>query len=103
MRNVGLDTDGFAAIWAAREDGEESESEILRRVLKSAPKPTMVAKSDLTSQPKPSIGFHDRRNGVIFKPGFQIFRRYKGLSYKAHADNQSWIRADNGQRYPSLN
>jgi hypothetical protein len=103
MRNVSLDTDVFAAIWTAREEGEETESDILRRILNSAPKSKLAPKGDASSQPKPKIGYHDRRNGVVFEPGFRIFRRYKGRSYEARAENQSWVRADNGQRYSSLN
>ena len=103
MRNVNLDTDVFAAVWAAREDGEETESDILRRILKVPHTPKLAGKEDDGNRPKPAIGFQDRRNGVVFEPGFRIFRRYKGRSYEARAENQSWVRTDNGQRYLSLN
>jgi hypothetical protein len=36
MRTVQLDTDVFAKIWAHRTEGEETENEILRRLLGSA-------------------------------------------------------------------
>lgn len=35
MRSIEVDTEVFAAIWARRQDGEESENDILRRLLSS--------------------------------------------------------------------
>ena len=37
MRQIEIETDVFALIWANRKDGEETENEILRRVLSIMP------------------------------------------------------------------
>ncbi len=101
MRSIMVSTSAFAAIWAAREGDEDSETEILERLLGcSQPKPSVQSES---SQPGEGIGFYDARNGVHFPEGFEIFRKYDGLEYRANARNGSWIRQDTGKAFRSLN
>jgi hypothetical protein len=99
-RTLTVSTDVFAAIWARRQDGEDSEEEILRRILgcqsfdkESAP--------NLTAKNKG--GVHDTRNGVHFPRGFVAMRTYKRRQYEAVAEDGAWLRKDNGKRYPTLN
>ena len=97
-RSINVSTEVFAAIWANRADGEESEDEILRRLLGAG------GQSSPSSRASTSVdGVIDIRNGVHFPEGFEILRSYKRRSYAAHATNGSWVRSDNGQRYASLN
>jgi hypothetical protein len=99
MRSINVSTEVFAVIWAARQPGEETEDDILRRVL-GGKKPI--------SKPKnaPSLersGFHDRRYDVDFPEGFEIFRTYLGNAYRARATGGAWLLVNDGKRYGSLN
>lgn len=97
-RTISISTDVYAAIWAERLNGEESEDEILRRKLglKSTASPAPETETD-------AGGVVDSRNNVHFPKGFRAFRRYKGKSYDAVAQNGMWVRADTKQQYPTLN
>lgn len=99
-RSISVSTDVFAAIWAARQEGEESENDILRRLLGSRGKDEEV---QFKAGGSDSEGVHDSRNNVFFPRGFTTFRGYKGQRYEAKALNGEWLRIDNGQRYHSLN
>lgn len=99
-RTIPVSTDVFAAIWAQRQDGEETEDAILRRVLgcgsaSSAPPKAVTAQAD--------VGYVDTRNNVTFPRGFTIFRTYKRKEYSAVAEGGQWRRTDNGQTYNTLN
>jgi len=100
MRQITVSTDTFAGIWAARLAGEESEDAILRRLLRLKGAP-----SQGVPPPAPASvgGVFDTRNGVSFAEGFKIFRLYKGQEYEAEARQGSWVRLDDGQRFPTLN
>lgn len=86
----------FQAIWTARKNEEQSEDQILRRLLKLPGAPKQPER-DLTT----TVGFHDPRYGVKLDPNFQIFRSYKGKEYRAVAIQGFWIMGDKG--YPTLN
>jgi hypothetical protein len=100
-RQIVLSTDVYAAIWAARRVGEETEDAILRRLLgcKPAKGNAVAAVNGVTG----SGGVRDVRNGVDFPEGFEIFRHYKSREFKAVASSGHWLRNDNGERYPTLN
>lgn len=100
-RTIPISTEVFAAIWASRQDGEETEDAILRRVLGCA----KASEGDPAAALPASDtgGVYDSRNGVSFPEGFEILRTYKRKEYRAHARNGFWVRADNGSRYPTLN
>ncbi|MBG0811868.1 hypothetical protein IY145_21190 [Methylosinus sp. H3A] len=99
-RSVNISTEVFAAIWANRAAGEETEDAILRRLLgcELSSKETQ----NLTESPSGG-GVHDDRNGVNFPEGFEIFRFYKRREYVAQSHGGAWIRKDNGKRFPTLN
>ena len=97
MRTLTVSTEVFAAIWANRRPGEESEDAILRRVL------GCDASTERVAPRESGDGVCDDRNGVDFHEGFEIVRRYKQREYKARAQGGAWLRLDNGQRYASLN
>jgi hypothetical protein len=97
MRNVPLSTAVYAAIWADRQPGEESEDAILaRRFGVSAEKPP---ERDIAL----TVGFKDARHGVELPPGFTVFRTYKHKEYRARAVQGFWVLDGTGQGYPTLN
>jgi hypothetical protein len=102
-RTLTVSTPVYAAIWAKRQEGEETEDDILRRVLGCGPVPATPAATGARQMPLGAIGVRDERNGISFAEGFEIFRSYKHQEYRAKADAGSWLRLDNGQRYPTLN
>jgi len=100
-RTISVSTDVFATIWASRQEGEESEDAILRRVLGCAPASVTPA-NDVPAQTT-DVGFVDKRNDVTFPRGFTIFRTYKRKEYSAVAEGGHWRRTDSGSTYASLN
>lgn len=96
-RMINVSTEVFAAIWARRKAGEESEDAILQRLL------SVESSGEDVSTMGLSGGCVDARNRVHFPEGFEIFRTYKRREYRAEAKSGAWFRKDNGQRYPTLN
>ncbi|MFZ1907322.1 MAG: hypothetical protein WAU56_18225 [Steroidobacteraceae bacterium] len=100
MRTITVSTNVFARIWACREEGEETEDAILDRVLPGK----TDARDSLPPQSAPNIGGHtERRYGVHFPGGFEIFRTYLGKEYRAKAVNTGWILLNDSKTYQSLN
>lgn len=97
-RTVTVSTAVFAAIWANRRDGEETENTILSRMLGCSEE----ARANETAATGDG-GVHDSRNNVHFPESFEVFRNYKGKEYKAIAKQGGWLREDTGERYPTLN
>ncbi len=98
-KTISVSTEVFAAIWARRQPGQETEDTILRSVLGC----------DATGSPLPPSspvaggGVHDVRNDVRFPEGFEILRTYKRREYSAMATAGVWVRNDNRQSYATLN
>lgn len=100
MRTIQISTSVFARIWAARQEGEESENAILNRLLggESAHADTAPPHSS------PNVGGHTERSyGVHFPGDFEIFRTYLGQSYRANAVQMGWVLEKDGKTYPTLN
>jgi hypothetical protein len=97
-RPIQVSTDVFAAIWADRKPGEDSEEQILRRKfsVQDVPAPAQGA------APK-QIGFSDPRYDIELEEGFEIFRTYRGTDYRATAMNGGWILLNTGDHYRTLN
>jgi hypothetical protein len=99
MRQITVSTDVFAKIWAQREAGEDSEDAILRRLLGvSAP---LKSLPDLGERNRG--GVVDRRFGVTFPEGFEIFRRYRGVERRAKAEAGYWKLVGSDERFLTLN
>ena len=99
-RSIAISTEVFAAIWARRQPGQETEDAILRDILGV----DADAVSSLIELPMASEGgVVDLRNGVRFPEGFEIVRIYKRREYSARAIQGAWVRADNGSSYATLN
>ena len=99
-RVIRVSTEVFASIWANRKAGEEAEDTILRRLLGLG---TVTPAADKTEETPQGTGVYDSRNGVQFTEGFEILRTYKRREFAARASGGLWVRADNGQSYPTLN
>lgn len=99
-RTIPVSTEVFAAIWAARKTGEETEDAILRRILQC---PNSSELASTAEEHPPAVGYRDQRNSVEFPEGFEIFRTYKHREYKAKANAGTWVRLDNNQRFSTLN
>ena len=97
MRPINVTTDVYAAIWAARRPGEDSESAILTRIL------GVPAESRVAPRPQSaSAGWSDPRFDVSLPDAFEIFRVYKGTEYRAKASGGRWVLSD-GRGFASLN
>ncbi len=99
-RSITVSTDVYAAIWAARKEGEDSENAVLARILGC--KPSTKSKAPIDRYAKGS-GVYDARNNVRFQEGFEIFRSYKGKLFTAEAKAGVWLRTDTGVTYGTLN
>ena len=102
MRAINISTEVFAKIWAERQDGEENEDAILRRLLLRSELEDGSADS---GPPEPSLdsGHTERRFGTHFPGGFEISRIYLGKRYAARAVSQGWLLENDGKVYGSLN
>jgi hypothetical protein len=104
MRNIVISIDVFAALWAKREAGEDSENAILERLLGLPKGPPlqvrMVAVAGAAQNGSGDGGIYNRMFDVHFPPGFEIFRNYKGNDYSAVVRDGRWIMG--AQSYPSL-
>lgn len=110
MRTISISTAVFAAIWAARKEGEESEDAILSRLLVGP----MTTNSNfeqssivpLQSKPLATIentsGYFEPKYNVKFAEGEEIFRTYKGKEYRARATQGAWLLINDKKLYPSL-
>ena len=98
MRQISVSTDVFAAIWANRQVGEETEDDILSRLLASQPQ---APANDVYENG--AVGHIDLRSGATFPAGLEIFRTYKGTEYRARAVGGAWILATDGKGYMTLN
>lgn len=101
MREIRVSIDVYAAIWAARQPGENNEDEILRRVF--AVTPNLREVESRPPRESQHVGFSDARYGVELPENFEIFRVYKGTEYRARAVAGELELINTRERYPSLN
>lgn len=97
MRSISISTPVFAAIWAARKNGEDDEDAILRRLLEIAPDKLVD-----TPPTAAASGVHISQYDLHLPEGFSIFRVYKGQEYRAEVSGGRWLLRNNGHHYPSL-
>lgn len=102
-RSIEISTDVFAAIWAARKDGEENENQILERLFNCRTTDSFQILAVEDNECITVDGYYDNRNDVHFREGFNVFRNYKGTLYTAVATKGQWQRLDTGQMFTSLN
>ncbi len=105
MRTIIVSTDVFAALWAQRQAGEDSENAILERILGLPVGPPIaqqiVAGGGRAGRNGDGLGgIYNRMFDVHFPAGFEIFRTYKGREYSAVVRDGRWLME--GQSFPSL-
>lgn len=101
MKSIQVSTEVYAAIWSNHQSGEDSEDAILRRILKVRALPAKKPSNNVSNNVK--IGFIDARYGIELPEGFEIFRTYLGVEYRAKAMGGKWLLLTTGKAYPSLN
>lgn len=103
MRTIQVSTEVYAAIWADRQEGEESEDAMLRRKYRVPRK--QMAPAPTTPMPRgdKQDGFAEPRYGFVVPEGFEIFRTFLGKEYRARATRGAWRLDSDGRLYPSLN
>lgn len=106
-RPILISMDVFAALWARRKPGEDSENAILERMLGLPKGPPLPPQMGLMRAQRQAAGRGDGEGGIVnarfgvhFPAGFEIFRTYKGKTHKAMVQDGSWVM--NGMRFPSL-
>tara|TARA_E500000318_G_scaffold20871_1_gene21390 strand:+ start:2685 stop:3128 length:444 start_codon:yes stop_codon:yes gene_type:complete len=102
MKSIMVSTPVFAAIWSTRAEGEETEDQILRRILQLPETAPGSSGSNLTEPANRQDGFVATRYNVHFPEGFKIHRAYKGQRYEAVATGGAWSLQPSGQRFHSL-
>lgn len=102
MRSIEVSTDVFAKIWALRAPCEDSEDQILRRVLSFTDPGAPKTISGQLSKGG-AVGFYDSRHDVRFPEGFEVSRTYLGVNYSAQAQNGVWRLQGDSRAYRSLN
>lgn len=98
MRSITVSTDIFARIWSLRKPGEDTEDAILSRVLGFSSN-----QAGSFSAPSLEIGLLDPRSGVLFSDGFEVFRTYLGVEYRARITSGKWVLESDGRTFQSLN
>jgi hypothetical protein len=101
MRKIDISTEVFAKIWSLRIEGEETENEILQRILVGADEDATEVEGAIG--PVGEDGVYDRRHGIHFPRGMRIWWRYKRRDFYAVAEKGCWRRRDNNERFLSLN
>ncbi|MFO1104216.1 MAG: hypothetical protein U1E20_15085 [Methylocystis sp.] len=111
MRTVAISTDVFAAIWANRLAGEDSEDAILRRLFNVAADNfrertdsnlTKISES-VDSPARSGTPIVDSTNGVRFEHGFKVYRFAKGVQYEAEVQDGQWLLKHDKKLYSSIN
>lgn len=98
-RTISVSTEVFARIWSLRHSGEDTEDEILRRVLERIPFEPAMRGLAVDCRP----GFYDQRFGLSFDEGFEIFRNYQGTEFRAKATSGKWLLNNDQTAHTSLN
>ena len=103
MRHIVISMDVFAALWAGRKPGEDSENAILERLLGLPKGPPVASFGDHRQGGggRPTDGsIYNQMFDVHFPRGFEIFRTYKGQNYSAVVREGRWVMG--ARSYPSL-
>ncbi|MCH8238408.1 MAG: hypothetical protein IIC06_09585 [Proteobacteria bacterium] len=99
MHRLNVSGDVLSGIRARRQGGEETEDQVLRRLLDLPAAPTTPKPGDETGGP----GFRDATYGIHFPEGFEISRTYKGRPFTARVSGGRWLLDADGRLYDSFN
>ncbi|MDR3644145.1 MAG: hypothetical protein P4M02_03620 [Clostridia bacterium] len=97
MKTITISNSLYGALWSCAKEDDQSEEDILRRLLaadKARPNAKffgeMVQLPASVSTQDGGKGYYDRRFGVYFPPGFEVFRTYKGKDFRAYVSDGKW-------------
>ena len=98
----------FSRLWALRRDAEQTEDQILRRLLDCPPAatasdglaPVSVGGPDQGQRGVSGGDFIDATYGIRFAEGDEIFRTYKGRPYSARVVHGRWLLEGNAGPHP---
>jgi hypothetical protein len=99
MRQISISVATYAAIWSARQPGENSEEAILRRTFGV---PVEVEQRSY-GHVEATSGYTDPRFGVHLPEGFEVFRTHRGKHYRAKVAGGALQLANDGKQYRSFN
>lgn len=102
MKNIAVSTDVYARLWQLRQDNEDTEDEILYRILECSTSPSAAHNKPVNGRAK-GIAHTDPTYGVIFEEGFEIFRNGRKYKCRAVVTNGKWLRLDNKKLYNTIN
>ena len=103
MHRLNVSRDVLSGIRARRQGGEETEDQVLRRLLDLPPAPTTPEPGHETGGPGFRPGFQDATYGIHFPEGFEISRTYKGRPFGARVSGGRWLLDADGRLYDSFN
>ncbi len=103
MHRLNVSRDVLSGIRAHRQGSDETEDQVLRRLLNLPAAPTMPEPGDETGGPRSRPGFRDATYGILFPEGFEISRTYKGRPFGAHVSGGRWLLDADGRLYDSFN
>lgn len=95
-----LSPDVRALIWQHFREGDVDENDILRRILKEF---KHGERETDKIDPDEAPALIEKRAGVSFPRGFEIFRDFQGKIVRARATPQGWVLAGDTQPFSSLN
>lgn len=110
MHRFNVSAEIFSKLWALRRDAEQTEDQILRRLLDCPPAATATDGLAPVSVRGPDQGqrgvsggdFIDATYGIRFAEGDEIFRTYKGRPYSARVVHGRWLLEGNAGPHPHL-
>ncbi len=102
MHRFNVSRDVLAEIRARRQGGEETEDQVLRRLLDLPAAPTTPELGAETGGPGFRPGFRDATYGIHFPEGFEISRTYKGRPFAARVSGGRWLLDADGRFYDSF-
>lgn len=94
---IEISTEVFSRLWGLRQEHEENEDEILRRIL------SQYASSIEGEMEKKIRELGITEQGVQFTEGFEVHRNYLGKSYNPRVINGAWFIPELNESFKSLN
>src|ERR1700690_4131140 len=93
MKSIQISNQTFGALWQKAHEADQTEEDILRRLLGLSGLPPLGDALEAAIQnmsDKGPQGFYDARFEVKFPQGFRIYRSYKDKDYSARASGGKW-------------
>lgn len=109
MKTIEVSNATFGLIWSRALESDQSEEDILTRILNSSAQSEMRSAPSFLSPPEvygsapEAPGFTDARYSVNFPEGTRIFRTYKGKRHEAQVIAGLWFLDGGDAAFNTLN